>query len=384
MGTQIVPHAERYRDAVDAFNQRMREGGSPFGFYVDPVPRWIPPREGAPAWREYYLAVEDDAIVRAGYALKPQHWWVHGKPAIVTDSQGPFSEGAIDPRFGPLGLRIFRDMAKRQKHIFSWGHGGEGELIVQLIEKLGWHLYPTPLALRVLRPTEFLRKNAFLRDKPERRLALDFLAATRLGSVGVRGLHLALQARRAARSPATAWRRSRVEVVPSWGDWADGLWLAHRDEYQALAVRDAEAMNCLLPPGETQPEWSTPHRVRVRLRDGRDVGWAVVLVRRLEGHHRFGDLCVGTLADVFGPIHEAPRIIEAATGVMRELGAELVVANQVHAGWIDGFDVAGWVTMPRKRLFALSPGLQELFQPLDVTLSGTLLGNLDGHGPMGM
>lgn len=380
MAIQIVPHDARYRDAVDAFNSRMRDGGSSFGFYVDPVPRWIAPREGAPVWREYYLAVEDDAIVRAGYALKPQEWWVRGRPEVVCDSQGPFSEGAIDPRFGPLGLRIFRDMAKRQKHIYSWGHGGNEEVIVQLIQKLGWHLHPTSLALKVIRPREFLRKNAFLRQRAERAMALDFLAATGLGDVGLRSLNLTLAARR----PRSWLQHGRAEVVPEFGSWADTIWASAKDEYRALALRDARGMNALLPPGERQPEWSEPIRLRVRKRDGTDVGWAVVLVRRLEGHHRFGDLCVGTLADSFGPIAEAPRIIRAATRVMAELGADVVIANQAHEGWIRGYEAAGWLTLENKRLFALSPGLQELFAPLPETLPGVLLGNFDGHGPMGM
>jgi hypothetical protein len=380
MGIQIVPHDDRYRDAVDAFNRRMREGGSPFGFYVDPVPRWIPRTDSAPVWREYYLAVEDDSEVRAGYALKPQEWWVHGRSVTVCDSQGPFSESAINPRFGSLGLRIFRDMAKRQKHLYSWGHGGAEEVIVQLIEKLGWHLHPTHLALRVLHPSEFLRKNAFLRERRERALALDFLAATGLGEIGLRGLHLALAARR-----PTSWvKLARAEVVPEFGSWADEVWATARDDYQATALRDARGMNALLPAGERQPEWSEPVRLRVESLDGRDVGWAVVLVRRLENHPRFGDLCVGTLADAFGPVSEAPRIIRAATHVMRELGADLVVANQAHEGWVRGYEAAGWLTLPKKRLFAVSPGLQELLAPLESTLPGVLLGNLDGHGPMGM
>ncbi|MCB9599809.1 MAG: hypothetical protein H6721_19140 [Sandaracinus sp.] len=377
MAIQVVEHEPRYREAVDAFNGRMRAGGSPFGFYVDPVPRWLAPREGAPVERRYFLAVDDD-VVRAGYALKPQAWWFDGREVTITDSQGPFSEGAIDPRFVPLGLRLFRDMAKRQPHLYSWGHGGDEQVIVQLIEKLGWHLHPTPLALRVLRPKAFLLRNGMLRTDPRRRAALDVLAHTGLGDVSMHAMHLAI--RSAGGRPKL---RSRIDVVPRWESWADEVWLAHRDEYTACAVRDARAMNALLPEGERQPEWS--EAVRVRVRDGaREVGWAVVLVREFDDHPRFGSMRVGTLADVFAGTKDAVQVVDAATTVMRELGADLAICNQVHTGWSDACRRAGWVVLPNKRLFALSPGLQKLFAPLERTLPGVLLGNLDGHGPMGM
>jgi solute carrier family 35 protein len=63
--------------------------------------------------------------VRGGYALKPQEWWVRGRTHIVTDWQGPFSEGAVSNRYGALGLRMLRDMVSKRPLLYSWGHGGE-------------------------------------------------------------------------------------------------------------------------------------------------------------------------------------------------------------------------------------------------------------------
>lgn len=378
MAIQILPHADEWRDAVSDFNARMSAGGSPYGFYVDPKPRWIAPHPDAPVWREYYVVVEDGKLVRAGYALKPQEWWVRGAPMVITDSQGPFSEGAIDRRFGALGLRVIRDMLKRRPHTYSWGHGGGGEQIVQLIEKMGWTLLPSPFCLRVLRPTAFLRKNAFLRSTQQRRLALDLLAATGLGEIGLRGLHLALR----ARTPRLL--RASAEVVPRFGEWADRLWEAHKNEYTAIAVRDARMMNTLVPETRPAPEWSEPVRLRIRDASGADVGWAIVMARTLEGHHRFGSLRVGTLADYFAAPDQAARVIQAATRHLRSMGAELVIANQTDPRWIRGFQTAGWLTLEAKRFLALSPALREALEPIDELASGLFVSNFDGHGPMGM
>ena len=113
MPIKIVPHAAVWKDAVLAFNQRMAEGGSKWGFYPEHEPDWIPKVDGAKAWREYHLAIENGEFVRAGYALKPQLWSIQGRDEWVADWQGPFTEAAIDPKYSTLGLRIIRDMLKK-------------------------------------------------------------------------------------------------------------------------------------------------------------------------------------------------------------------------------------------------------------------------------
>ena len=109
MAITIVPHDERWKPGVEAFNARMRAGGQPYGFYVHPVPLWIPRTEPAQtAWREFYLAVEDEQHVRGAYAIKPQTWWIRGELHTVTDWQGPFSEGAVSSRYGTVAVRTIR------------------------------------------------------------------------------------------------------------------------------------------------------------------------------------------------------------------------------------------------------------------------------------
>ena len=97
MAIKIGAHGDDKRDLVEVFNRRMREAGSSWGFYVEPVPRWIPKRtERQSAWRELYLAMEDDRAVVGGFALKPQRWLVRGEERTVTDWQGrPWHEAVF-------------------------------------------------------------------------------------------------------------------------------------------------------------------------------------------------------------------------------------------------------------------------------------------------
>jgi len=379
MTIQIVPHEPGWKDAVDAFNRRMQAAGSPWGFYVDSIPTWIPKRSEAQAsWREYWLVVEDGKTVRGGFALKPQKWLVRGQEQLVTDWQGPFTEGAIDKKYAALGMRLVRDMLKKRPLLFSWGHGADDTPIIQMVKALGWLVMPTPVAIRVVNPYQFLRRNRILRDRPERRAALDVLAMTGLGSLGISGLHGAM------RLGSGRLYRADYEEVPSFGPWADELWERARRHHDVIAVRDADAMNTLLPPGEKQAEWSMPRRYRVR-RAERTVGWVVTTCSRLVDDHRFGDLQVGCLVDYLAEPDDAPYVISAGFRALRNEGADVVFANQSDRRWLHAFRSAGFLVLEGKRLFCAAPALKELLEPVaELERGGLFLTNMDGHGPQGL
>ena len=380
MTIQIVAHASGWKAGVEAFNQRMHDAGSHWGFYVDAEPTWIPKRrEDQASWREYWLCVEGGETVRGGYALKPQKWLVHGKEVLVTDWQGPFTEGAIDTKYAALGMRLVRDMLRKRPLLFSWGHGANDTPIVQMVKALGWLVMPTPVALRVVNPYAFLRRNRILRDRPERAAALDVLAMTGLGTLGISGMHSLM------RVGSGRLYRADYEEVPAFGPWADDLWERTKRHYRVLAVRDSDAMNTLLPPGETQREWSTPRRYRVR-RAERTVGWIITTCRRLEDDHRFGDLTVGCLVDYFAEPEEAPYVIHAGFRALRNQGADVVLANQSDRRWVAALRATGFVILAGRRLFCAAPALKEAMEPVSELEreGGLFLTNMDGHGPQGL
>ncbi len=371
MAIRIVPHSAELRDPVHRFNMRMREGGSRWGFYTEPVPTWIPPREGARVWREYHIAVDDQGYVRGGYALKPQPWVIRGEQRTVSDWQGPFSEGAISDRYAVLGIRMVRDMLRKQPLLFSWGHGGHEQPVVQMLRRMRWLLHDTPFCLLICHPRRFLRHNRLLRESPGRALALDALAFSGAGSLGLRALHATQRARRPRRF------RAHASEVPRFGPWADFLWETHRDKYLALAVRDAAVMNTLLPEGD----WPRGIRLRVT-QGGRDLGWAVVMDTQMQNDERFGHLRVGSVVDCFADPDDAGEVAHAATRFLRARGVDLIMSNQAHPRWARGFAENGYIVLQKRRIFAASPALRQALEPLEETLQGLHLTNMDGHGPM--
>lgn len=373
MTIRIVPHEERWRTEVEAFNERMQAGGSKWGFYRDPVPDWIPKRDGQSVWREYHLAVEDEQLVRGGFALKPQDWLIDGQRHVVTDWQGPFTEGAYDSRFAALGLRIVREMLKMRPLLYSWGHGGEDEPIVKMLRTMGWLMHETPFLLRVVKPFRFLRHNRHLRSSPRRRLALDLAAFSGAGAAGLRALSAAQRLRHGRRFAATG------EVVDSFGGWADELWDAVQGEYRAIAVRDAAAMNALIPA----VGWPPAIRLRVHSA-GRSVGWAAVLDSSMRDDPRFGSLRVGSIVDCLARPADAGLVVAAAWRFLRDRGVDLVVSNQAHPDWVSGFAANGFTIVPNRRIFAASPQLAAHLAPIEEVGRGLHLTNMDGHGPMAL
>ncbi len=380
MAIVIEPHHEEKKELVEAFNAELREGGSPWGFYVDPTPAWIAktsPEQSV--WRELHVAIEDGQRCVGAYGLKPQTWRIHGQEHTVADWQGPVSLGAIDNRYAVLGLRLLRDMKKKQPLLYSWGHGGGDEPIVQLLRKMGWMMHDTPFVFRVCKPKNFLTKNAYLRQEPKKRLAQDALAHSGLGTLALAALHLGLRAKSLKRFSAQA------EVVNEFGAWADEVWASAADRYAAIAVRSADVMNTLVPATHTTLEWPAPTRLRVT--HGTDtLGWAVVVHKQLEGDPRFGDMRLGLIADSFGLPEHAGEILHAAYAHLQAAGVDMVMANQSHPAWVQSYEDNGFVCVKDRRIFCASPELQKLLNAphsaWEQTQRGLFLTNFDGHGPM--
>jgi hypothetical protein len=370
MAIRIVPHAEEHRTGVDAFNRRLFSKGGELGFYVEPVPDWIPPANGARVWREYHLAVDAEGAVHGAYALKPQEWQIGKEVHTVADWQGPVSEGQVDPKYGALALRMMRQMLKQRPLLYSYGHGGGEERVIQLVKEMGWVLTPIPFCMNVLKPRAFLRKARLLRSKPSRALAMDLLAVSGVGSVGIRALQWVQKARHHRRM------RSTYIVQNSFGSWADDVWARNRHHYGALAVRDAEVLNRLFP----SDGWPPVDRLQV-MRDGETIGWAAVLHRKMSDEPRFGDLHVGNITDCFAAPADAADVIGAAIDHLSKTPTEMVYANMSHPAWTEAMAANGCVLIPNRRMFVTAPPLASYLNQAGIPASSIFLTNIDGHGP---
>lgn len=377
MKIRIVPHAREFGEAVEAFNRRLSEKGSRWGFYIQHECSWIPRREGKQVWRDFYLAVAENGMVRGAFALKPQPWYIRGKEHTVADWQGPFSEGEISPQYAALGLRMVREMQKKEPLVYSWGHGGKDVPILQLIRKMGWFVHGSPLLVHINHPFRFLRRNGALRRSGALRLLLDLAAFSGLGPLALSALMSAqgLVSRFRYR-PAVSAQPVVVSEFKQFEAWADSLWNRCKSRYEALAVRDVGIMNTLLPDGG----W--PKAIKLKVEQGGEViAWVAVMDTPMQGDGRFGDLRLGSVIDCLAAPEHAYTAIRAAKKFLCDRGADLIISNQTHEAWIRGFESNGFLRFANMRFMACSPALSDAFAPHDTVLKGMHMTNLDGHGP---
>ena len=377
MKIRIVPHGLEFGGAVEAFNRRLREKGSQWGFYIQHECSWIPRREGKRVWRDFYLAVAEDGAVHGAFALKPQPWLIRGTEHTVADWQGPFSEGEVSPQYAALGLRMVREMQKKEPLVYSWGHGGRDVPILQLIRKMGWAVYGSPLLVHINHPFRFLRKNGALRRSAALRWLLDLAAFSGLGP-------LALSALMSAQGMVSRLRyRPTVSALPvtvtefdQFETWADELWNRCKSDYEALAVRDAGIMNTLLPVGG----WPKAIKLKVE-QGGQVIGWAVVMDTPMQGDGRFGDLRLGSVIDCLAATGHSFAVVRAAKNHLCDRGVDLIISNQTHPAWIQGFEGNGFLRFANMRFMACAPALSKALSPNDAARKGMHMTNLDGHGP---
>jgi hypothetical protein len=369
MGIQIVSYTPDHVESVRDFNRRLIAGGARRQFFEHSEVRWIPQRPGQKVWREFLLAVDEGSTVRGAYCLKPQEFLVSGQARQVASWHGPLSEGIVDKKYSTVGFRLIHDLLKREPLFFSWG---ASEPLPQIFRSMGWFSLETPFCLRILRPFRFLRRNRYLRDTLERRLALDALAYTGAGWAGIKALQAGL-----------GWRfgrlsRARAEEVPEFGSWADEVWKRSAGHYSLIAVRDADTMNILLPTD------SELNAIRLRVIEGDQViGWAVVLDNQLENDQRFGSMRVGTIVDFLAPPEDAHRVISAAFRFLEKRRVDMVCANLAHPDWIRGFAANGFVVLEKRRFFAISKALEKELEPIEANSSGIHITLMDGDGPRG-
>ncbi|WP_293682574.1 hypothetical protein [uncultured Phenylobacterium sp.] len=320
--------------------------------------------------RDYYLALEDDEVVRAGFCLKREEFLLDGEAVTLASFQGPVSEGLVNPAYGMLAFRLFRDMEAMQPNLFAWG---PTERVMELMLRLKWRQFFMPLQVKVLNAGRFLRESTYLRGSPRNRIALDALAVTGLGAMG---LHLG-QGLLAAHAAGQAG--IDASEVASFGPWADEVWQVASPAYRLIARRDATNLNALLPHGA----W--PHATILRMARGDEVvGWAAIRDTQFADDRRFGPQKVGTVLDALArPGYEA-AVLSQASIALRRRGVDAIVSNFTHPIWTAAFGAAGFFSIRGRRPLLFAPAAMATIKDDAVVTDGLHLTPLDGDGPLGL
>lgn len=364
----ILPSATDLLPAVKAFNGRLEAGGSPWRFYDTVKPDWLGGAGGGAATRVHFLAVDEEhRKVHGGFVLKQQIFLLDGEEVLIGNTQGPVSEGVVDPRFGSLGAILLREALALQPLQIGWG---STERKADLLASAGWVSHRIPILLHVVDAAAVLRRSAVLRRRAPLACIAEFAAATGLGALGVRvgqGLiGLSLQAR----------PRWLVTEEAEFGAWADEVWEAARGAYGFAAVRDRAALQAVMPAGQ----WPDAILIKVETDDGL-AGWAALRDRRLSGDPLFGDLRVGSVIDMLAKPGCERVVAAAAAQSLRGRGVELIGTVVSHNAWIAAFRREGFIVLPRRRNLSFSPELARTAGDFKTVARRAHLTLIDGDGP---
>jgi len=163
--------------------------------------------------------------------------------------------------------------------------------------------------------------------------------------------------------------------VSEFGDAVDSIFTAERDAYVLVADRGGDALRRIYPSDE-----DAFIRLEV-VREGRVVGWAVVLDAAMRDNKYFGNMRVGSIADCFAAPDDASSVVSAADAYLTLRGVDLVVSNQLHPAWCDALKAAGYQEGPSNFFFYYSEGLAEDLRDIPAWRDGAHVNRGDGEGP---
>jgi hypothetical protein len=312
----------------------------------------------------FLLMEEEEGVVRGGFILKHQDFWLGSDAASVAHFRLPLSEGIVNRKFAGVGLQLVRQALSRQPLLFALGMGGRQQPLPRLLDAMRWQLWEVPFYFFANRPFRFLRGIRALRSQAWRRWALDAAAFTGLG-------WLAARIGRGVVSTGPI-QDSTVDEIQRFSNWSDELWERCKANYQFLAVRDSATLNGLYPEGD-----SRFFRRRVS-RSNQPVGWFVAMDTTMKEHKQFGNLRVGTIADSLARPEDAGIVIHAAAKFLRARGVDLIVSNQMHPAWGKALRSTGFFPGPSNFVLAVSPQLKEHCGDG----SGIHMNRGDGDGPI--
>ncbi|HYW79080.1 MAG TPA: hypothetical protein VE890_05855 [Thermoguttaceae bacterium] len=371
MPVTITEYTENMTEQVRRFNARLEAAGEPLRFPTSHIPEWLPKVAGQKLYQEYYLAADEASNVRGAYVLKHQEFLLNGQTLSIADFRLPISEGVADRQHNSVGVLLLLDAIRKQPLLFGLGIGSRDEPLSRLLVASGWRLSSVPFFFSIIRPFRFLRHIAHLRGSLARQYLLDVAAFSGLGWSAIKALQTVRY-----RRPSLQATGVKTETVEEFSGWVDDLWKESSAEYGLAAVRDSETVRLLYPREETR-------FIRLRTtRQGKAIGWAVLLDTHLTAHKQFGNMRLGSIVDCFSATADTNHVIAAATEFLERRGVDLIVSNQAHAAWCKAFDTCGFMRGPSNFLFAASKALKQRLDEAGVKNDDIHMTRGDGDGPI--
>jgi len=371
MSIRIKPYTEDNVDSVKALNQRLKNKGIIFKFPEAHLSADLPHLNERSIFQDYFLALENDKIVRGGYILKHQDFIINNETFSIGNYQLPLSEGTIDNKYNMLGIQLLTDALKKQNLLYALGMGGFDKQLPQLLSAMGWRLQKVPFYFKICNSQKFLKGIPFLHRKSVLSLLCKIAAVTKIGSAGINLWQWSLKKRHTI--PADY----KIETISSFDERVDKLCSECTDKYSMFAKRTKEVLNILYPP-----ESNRFHRILIIDKNINLAGWAVLLDTKMKDHKYFGNLEVGTIADCLAKPTHAKIVMAAAAKFLEQREVDIIVSNQSHPMWCSALSDSGFLEGPSNFILGLSKKLTSIISEGDPEFMKLHFNRGDGDGPI--
>jgi hypothetical protein len=326
-------------ERIARFNERLRLGGSALSLSVHSDALTGPPEDGLPL--RSLMVAEDSEEIRAGVVLYHNLMYVAGTPRRFCWIQMPLSEGIVDRSHAMAIVQLMRAAIEYEPLLISLGVGSTTEPWSRFAISLGWKHRFVPFFFYPVDCTRVLRGLRYLETRPRARTGARIAASIGLGALATAALALRRSLRRDF--------RTEVDVVGSFGSWADEVFSSSLPDYPALASRNSQALNLVYSLKDKRFI-----RLRVKQTDGNDIGWVIVCAAQMDNNRYFGDLKVGVLVDGLARTASVPAVLAAGVDHLIAKKVDVIVANWSHAAWAKSMKRLGFFSGPSNYL-ALVP-----------------------------
>ncbi len=370
MKIKIQLYKEKDIPEVKNFNERLKSRNINTKFPESNIPDWLPKDQSLSIYQEYFLAFIDE-VVRGGYILKHQEFFINGKVISIADYQLPLSEGIVNSKYSYLGINLTLDALKRSPRLFAMGMGGMSEKLPKLLKAMKWDISQIPFHFMILNPNNFLKNITYLRSNLLRILFLDFLAYSKLGYLSIKILNFFKK---------QEYQKSKNNITIStclrFDKQADILWHKVKGNYKFIALRTSKILNIL---------YSKRVFKKLEIWDKDNyIGWAIVLDTKMKSHKQFGSMRVGSIVDCLSRPEDSIKIISGATKYLISRNVDLIVTNHSHEEWNNSLDRLGYLEGPSNYLFASSKDLSNEMGSFEKNKNKIYFTRGDGDGPINL
>jgi hypothetical protein len=370
MPIEIVPYEEKHIDAVKEFNQRLFNKNINYKFPESNVPKWLPETKGTDIFQKYFLAVDENKIVRGAYILKYQYFYFHGKRIMGVCLQLPLSEGIAEKKYSMLGVRLILDSLEREPNLYALGIGSYEESYSRILMNLKWENHPIPFYFKIINTNRFFRNISYLRNKKYLKYLVELARCSVIPGLLIK-MYQIIHEKRAGTDNLS------LEQVERFDQWADNIWDNNKNVYSMIAERNSSILESLYPTDN--PRFI---KIKVSRSGGGIIGWVVLLRTQLKNHKQFGDMIAGTIVDHFSKKGDEKNIIYCAVKYLLNKKVDIIVANQSEINWCHAFSDNGFLKGPSNYIFFSSKNIADYIGNFQENKEHIFFNRGDGDGPI--